>query len=121
MPTVSERTFENCWPMGSSNERREFYTKPQYRGKGTNGDPEGSGGQKGGIKKNEMKWEESQWDSGKEENGRETTHSLPGKQTTHIHTNKGKHQQRPQMKFKVVMATGTGGWALVPTEFTKLK
>lgn len=47
-------------------------------------------------------------------------HSL--RRTKHRYSqSKRKQHQRPQMKFKVVMATGTSGWALVPTEFTKLK
>lgn len=52
--------------------------------------------------------------------GKGTT--IPQTNKTHRYTqSKRKQQQRPQMKFKVVMATGTGGQALVPTEFTKLK
>lgn len=47
--------------------------------------------------------------------GKEMT--LPQTNKTLRYTqSKRKQPQRPQMKFKVVMATGTGGRALVPTE-----
>jgi hypothetical protein len=45
---------------------------------------------------------------------RNHTHSLTDKQNIGTHTAQGKQQQRPQIKFKVVMATGTGEWHLCP-------
>lgn len=119
MPKAPDRVSENSPLMSSSSGRREFYPQPQRQGKKVEGALTGMQDRRGAPER--MMRPKAPGSSAGEEEGGGGDHTLaPDKQSTQV-THKDRTAARPQMKLKVVMATKTGGWALVLTEFTKLK